>query len=155
MVKPAAVTTLAAWDTLPMLIAYYRVSTDRHGKSRLGLEAQQYAVEAFAKRTGQKITASFTEIESGRRRDHPKLAEALATWRTHGLTLVVAKLDRLARDVSLILSLVDSGVRIVFLDPPDLSADPIVGRLVLTVLGDRRVRGPADLAARPRSVGPT
>lgn len=116
------------------VVAYYRVSTERQGRSGLGLEAQQVAVQEYARRTGQVIVAAFTEIESGRCRTRPVLAEALSRCRGDGLMLVVAKLDRLARDVSLILSLVDSGVRIHFLDLPDLSGDPIVGRLVLTVL---------------------
>lgn len=117
-----------------MFVAYYRVSTQKQGRSGLGLEAQQHAVAEYAKRLGQPITGEYTEVESGRCRDRPHLKAALAKCRAGGFTLVVAKLDRLARDVSLILSLVDSGVKIVFLDLPDLSTDPIVGRLVLTVL---------------------
>lgn len=116
------------------VVAYYRVSTQRQGQSGLGLEAQRHAVTEYAKRLGETVAAEHTEIESGRCRERPHLAAALARCRAGKHVLVVAKLDRLARDVSLILSLVDSGVRIVFLDLPDLSADPIVGRLVLTVL---------------------
>ena len=118
-----------------MLIAYYRVSTKRQGRSGLGLEAQKVALEEYAKRICEPIVGSFTEIESaGRCRDRPQLKAALTRCQDMGATLAVAKLDRLARDVGLILSLVDSGVKIAFLDLPDLSADPIVGRLVLTVM---------------------
>lgn len=117
-----------------MLIAYYRVSTKRQGRSGLGLEAQKVALEEYAKRIGISITESFTEIESGRCRNRPQLKSALARCKELGATLAVAKLDRLARDVGLILWLVDSGVKITLLDLPDLSADPIVGRLVLTVM---------------------
>jgi len=117
-----------------MLVPYYRVSTQRQGRSGLGLEAQQFAIEDYSKRIGKPIATAFTEIESGRCRTRPELAAALAQCRHIGGTLVVAKLDRLARDVGLILSLVDSGVSISFLDLPDISTDPIVGRLVLTVM---------------------
>lgn len=118
----------------PSFVAYYRVSTQRQGRSGLGLAAQKHAVEDYARRMKKTITGSFKEIESGRRTDRTKLKEALALCRESGAVLVVAKLDRLARDVNLILSLVDSGVPITFLDLPDLSADPIVGRLVLTIM---------------------
>lgn len=118
----------------PSFVAYYRVSTQRQGRSGLGLAAQKHAVEDYARRMKKTITGSFKEIESGRRPNRPKLKEALALCRESGAVLVVAKLDRLARDVNLILSLVDSGVPITFLDLPDLSADPIVGRLVLTIM---------------------
>lgn len=117
-----------------MLIAYYRVSTARQGRSGLGLEAQRAAVEAYARDRGETLAASLTEIESGRCRDRPELAKAVAMVRALGATLVVAKLDRLARDVRLILGLVDSGIRVLLLDLPELSADPITGRLMLTVL---------------------
>lgn len=115
------------------IVAYYRVSTDGQRRSGLGLEAQQHAVREYARRVGQPILAEFTEVESGRRPDRPELAKAVARGRLTGASLVVAKLDRLTRDVRLLLSLVDSGVRIVFLDLP-VSGDPIVGRLVLTIL---------------------
>jgi DNA invertase Pin-like site-specific DNA recombinase len=117
-----------------MLVTYYRVSTTKQGRSGLGLDAQKFAVEDYAKRINTDISDSFTEIESGRCKNRPELNAALTKCRATGSTLVVAKLDRLARDVGLILSLVDSGVPITFLDLPDISADPIVGRLVLTVM---------------------
>ena len=120
--------------TPSVLIAYYRVSTERQGRSGLGLEAQQHSVEEYAKRSGRTIAGAYTEIESGRRRDRPQLAGALARAKAVGGTVVVAKLDRLARDVALILKLVDSGIPILFLDLPEISADPIVGRLVLTIM---------------------
>ena len=83
-----------------MFVAYYRVSTQRQGQSGLGLEAQQAAVKAFTK--DQAIIAEFTEIESGRKNNRPQLAQALALAKKHKATLVIAKLDRLARNVHFI-----------------------------------------------------
>lgn len=117
------------------LVAYYRVSTDRQGRSGLGLEAQQAAVREYGSRVADAIAAEYTEVESGRSRRRPVLAQAVALARSSGSRLVVAKLDRLARDAAFLLALLDSGVSVVFLDLPELSAgDPIMSRLVLTVL---------------------
>lgn len=117
------------------IIAYYRVSTQRQGRSGLGLEAQQQIVREHACRSGQEIAAEFVEIESGRKCDRPQLALAMTRARRSGATLVVAKLDRLARDARFLLGIVDGGVGVHFCDLPNLSTgDPITGRLVLTVM---------------------
>jgi len=115
-----------------MHVAYYRVSTDRQGQSGLGLEAQRAAVQQH--RAGVQPDAEFTEVESGRKADRPQLEAALAYARKHKATLVVAKLDRLARDVKLILTIVDSGVQVKFIDLPDIDTSSPVGRLMLTVM---------------------
>ncbi|MBM3575730.1 MAG: recombinase family protein, partial [Alphaproteobacteria bacterium] len=81
-------------------IAYFRVSTDRQGRSGLGLEAQRKAVMDFTAGNGWRLVAEYTEVESGRRNDRPQLAEALRACRKHKATLVIAKLDRLARNVA-------------------------------------------------------
>lgn len=94
-------------------IAYYRVSTQRQGQSGLGLEAQQAAVAAY------NIVASYTEVESGKRNDRPKLAEALDECKRTGATLLIAKLDRLARNVHFITGLLESGVPLVAADMPE------------------------------------
>ncbi len=112
-------------------IAYYRVSTDRQGKSGLGLEAQQEAVHAFM-RTGPD--QSFIEVESGAKKDRPQLAAAIEHCKRTGATLVVAKLDRLARDVQLILSIVDSGIVVRFVDLPEINPNDPTGRLMLTMM---------------------
>jgi DNA invertase Pin-like site-specific DNA recombinase len=112
-------------------VAYYRVSTDRQGQSGLGLEAQRSAVERF---TGAKPLHEFTEIESGRKADRPMLNAAINTAKAKQAVLVVAKLDRLARDVRLILSIVDSGVSVRFVDLPDIDTSTATGRLILTVM---------------------
>jgi len=118
------------------LIAYYRVSSDRQGRSGLGLEAQREIVESYARRIGTTLLASYTEIESGRRCERPQLALAVSHVRAQAgrVRLIVAKLDRLSRDARFLLELVDSGIVVVFGDLPELSATDIVGRLTLTVL---------------------
>lgn len=108
-------------------IAYYRVSTDRQGKSGLGLEAQKEAVLSYLNGGSWSLVAEFTEVESGKVNDRPRLAEALKQCRMIGATLVIAKLDRLARNASFLLSVVegsgDNGV--VFCDLPHVPAGPV------------------------------
>lgn len=99
-------------------IAYYRVSTAKQGESGLGLEAQQAAVAAHLKAYGGRLVTSFEEIESGKNDDRPKLAEALHRCKMTGAVLAVAKLDRLARKVSFLSALMDSGVEFVACDNP-------------------------------------
>ena len=103
------------------LVAYYRVSTKRQGRSGLGLAAQQSAVQDYANGRGNVI-AEYTEIETGKKADRPKLAEALAHARKARATLVIAKLDRLARNVHFVSGLMESGVPFDCADRP--GADP-------------------------------
>lgn len=99
-------------------VCYYRVSTQRQGASGLGLEAQQRAVDSFLGGRGGEVLAEFTEIESGRKVARPKLAEALALCRRRRAVLVIAKLDRLARNVHFISGLMESGVEFLAADQP-------------------------------------
>src|SRR4051812_16006301 len=99
-------------------VAYYRVSTDRQGKSGLGLEAQREAVRSFLDGGSWMLTAEVTEVESGKRNDRPELDRALGLCRLYGATLVVAKLDRLARNVAFISKLMESGVDFVAVEFP-------------------------------------
>ena len=99
-------------------IAYLRVSTARQGASGLGLEAQHSAVQAYLATRQGNVIAEFVEVESGKRDDRPKLAAALAACRLHRATLVMAKLDRLARNVRFIAGIMDSGVDFVACDMP-------------------------------------
>jgi DNA invertase Pin-like site-specific DNA recombinase len=99
-------------------IAYYRVSTRRQGQSGLGLEAQRHAVQQYLAAMGGTLAAEYTEVESGKRSDRPELARALARTRALRGTLIVAKLDRLARNVSFLSALMDSGVEFVACDQP-------------------------------------
>lgn len=100
------------------IIAYYRVSTKQQGDSGLGLDAQKTAVEAYAKNAGAKILASYREVESGKLAERPELARALAHARRSKATLVVARLDRLARNVAFLSALMRSGVDFVCCDNP-------------------------------------
>jgi DNA invertase Pin-like site-specific DNA recombinase len=100
-------------------IAYYRVSTSRQGRSGLGLEAQQQAVSVFLHGNRELIVKSFTEIESGRRNDRPQLAAALDACHRHKAVLLIAKLDRLARNVHFISGLMESGVEFIAVDMPE------------------------------------
>lgn len=100
------------------LVGYYRVSTQRQGASGLGLEAQQQTVRAYAAINGLPIAAEYIEIESGRMRDRPELAKALAAAKQAGAVLIVAKLDRLARDAAFVLGLKSTGVEFVAVDMP-------------------------------------
>ncbi len=99
-------------------VAYYRVSTDKQGKSGLGLEAQRVAVEDFLNGGNWELVEEFTEVESGGRKDRPELESAMAACRKHKATLVIAKLDRLARNVAFVANLMESGVEFVAVDMP-------------------------------------
>ncbi|NYS26380.1 recombinase family protein [Rhodobacteraceae bacterium 2376] len=99
-------------------VTYLRVSTDRQGRSGLGLEAQRKAVADYVLGKGE-IFAEFVEIESGKKNDRPQLARALAEAKRIGGVLLIAKLDRLARNVAFIANLLESGVEIAAADMPE------------------------------------
>jgi DNA invertase Pin-like site-specific DNA recombinase len=101
-------------------IAYYRVSTKGQGESGLGLEAQKSAVHAYLHGGSWTLTEEYTEVESGKRvKNRPALQHALDACRTHKATLIIAKLDRLARNVAFISTLMESNVKFVAVDMPD------------------------------------
>ena len=99
-------------------VAYYRVSTDRQGRSGLGLEAQRKAVQDFLNGAALGAGLEFTEVETGKRNERPQLAKALAACRKHKAKLVIAKLDRLSRNLAFIAQLMDAGVEFVAVDNP-------------------------------------
>jgi DNA invertase Pin-like site-specific DNA recombinase len=99
-------------------VAYYRVSTQRQGRSGLGLEAQQKAVRDYLNGRDWRMVGEFVEVESGKRKDRPKIAEALSACRVHGAKLIIAKLDRLARNVAFVSNLMESGVDFEAVDFP-------------------------------------
>ncbi len=100
------------------IISYLRVSTAKQGASGLGLEAQRAAVAAFTTSGGHTLVAEYVEVESGAKAARAQLAAALTSCRLHRATLVIAKLDRLARNVSFIANLMDGGVEFVACDMP-------------------------------------
>ena len=99
-------------------VAYYRVSTRAQGRSGLGLEAQREAVGRFLQSASGDLLAEFTEVESGMKAARPQFNEALRLCRIFSAVLVIAKLDRLARNVALIAQLMESGVEFVAADFP-------------------------------------
>jgi DNA invertase Pin-like site-specific DNA recombinase len=110
-------------------VAYYRVSTERQGRSGLGLEAQQAAVANYLNGGDWRIVAEFTEVESGRRSDRPELDRALAAARLHRCPLVVSKVDRLTRSVAFLSRLLEAGVDVRFADLPQIQG--ATGRFLL------------------------
>jgi DNA invertase Pin-like site-specific DNA recombinase len=99
-------------------VAYFRVSTDRQSKSGLGLEAQRKSVLDYLDGGRWQLIADFTEVESGKRSDRPELERALAACKRHKAKLVIAKLDRLSRNLAFIATLMDSGVEFIAVDNP-------------------------------------
>jgi DNA invertase Pin-like site-specific DNA recombinase len=114
-------------------VSYLRVSTERQGQSGLGLEAQRAAVEAFLNGGDWKLTAEFVEVETGKNNDRPQLAAALDRCRMTGATLVVAKLDRLARNARFLLTVVEGTGEggVVFCDLPNVPPGA-VGKFLVT-----------------------
>lgn len=102
----------------PTFVAYVRVSTDKQGASGLGLEAQREAIGRHVSGAGGRLVAEFQEIESGKNNARPEIARALAACRARHATLVIAKLDRLARNVSFVSGLMESGADFVACDNP-------------------------------------
>ena len=100
------------------VVAYYRVSTAKQGASGLGLDAQRAAVATWAAANGAAVLAGYTEVESGKRADRPELRKALAHAKRSRATMVIAKLDRLSRNVHFLSGLMESGVDFIACDNP-------------------------------------
>ena len=103
---------------MDQIVTYIRVSTKKQGESGLGLEAQRAAVQDFAARQSATVLVEYLEVESGKRSDRPELAKAIAHAKRARATLVVAKLDRLARSVAFTSALMESGIDFVACDNP-------------------------------------
>ena len=99
-------------------VAYHRVSTDRQGKSGLGLEAQRKAILDYLNGGAWELVAEFVEVESGKHSDRKQLVAALDACRKHKAKLVIAKLDRLSRNLAFIATLMESGVEFIAVDNP-------------------------------------
>lgn len=130
-------------------VSYLRVSTERQGRSGLGLEAQRRAVADFLNGGSWRHVAELVEVESGSRDNRPRLSEAMALCRIHGATLVIAKLDRLSRDAAFLLNLQKAGVRFVAADMPEAN-ELVVGIMAVVAQAERKMistRTKAALAA--------
>ncbi len=128
------------------IVSYIRVSTEKQGRSGLGLEAQQAAIAAFAKTANAVTVAEFQEVESGRNNARPELEKALKMARVMGAKLVIAKLDRLSRNAAFLLKLQDSGVDFVCCDMPDANA-LTVGIMSVIAQAESRMIGDRTRAA--------
>ena len=130
-------------------VSYLRVSTERQGRSGLGLEAQRKAVADFLAGGSWRHVAELVEVESGARDGRPRLTEALALCRLHNATLLIAKLDRLSRDAAFLLNLQKASVRFVAADMPEAN-ELVVGIMAVVAQAERKMissRTRAALAA--------
>jgi DNA invertase Pin-like site-specific DNA recombinase len=135
-------------------IVYRRVSTTKQGASGLGLDAQQEAVARFL-RGDDRVLETFTEVESGKTDSRPQLGAALEACRKPGAVLLIAKLDRLSRDVAFIAGLMKSDVRFIACDMPDADAFRLHIEAAIAEEERRRISGrtkAALKAARARGV---
>jgi DNA invertase Pin-like site-specific DNA recombinase len=115
----AAARSSSAHDGRPRVVAYLRVSTAKQGQSGLGLEGQRAAIDTYTQQQGARLLHTFTEVESGKLNARPELAKALHMAKVTGATLVIAKLDRLSRNAAFLLTLRESGARVVAADMPE------------------------------------
>ncbi|KIN72642.1 recombinase family protein [Sulfitobacter guttiformis] len=106
-------------DQPTAFISYIRVSTERQGKSGLGLEAQKTVVDAFVTQSGGKLIEEYVEVESGKRNSRSQLKAAIDACKRQKATLIIAKLDRLARNVHFISGLIETGVPFRAADMPN------------------------------------
>jgi len=126
-------------------VAYYRVSTQKQGVSGLGLEAQRTAVLDYLNGGRWKLIDEFTEVESGKNNGRPALAKALSLCRIHNATLIIAKLDRLARNVAFISNLMEAGVEFTAVDFPQAN------RLTVHILAAVAEHEAAMISARTKA----
>jgi DNA invertase Pin-like site-specific DNA recombinase len=126
-------------------VSYLRVSTARQGISGLGLEAQREAVAGYLNGGRWTLVQEVVEVESGKRNDRPAIAEALRLCRLHRATLIIAKLDLLARNVHVISSLMESGVDFIAVDFPQAN------RLTVHILAAVAEHEAAMISARTKA----
>ena len=129
-------------------MAYFRVSTQRQGASGLGLSAQRTSVNSYIYNRGE-IIAEFTDIESGKKNNRPELLKAIACCKERGGVLLIAKLDRLTRNVAFIFTLRDSGAEFVCADMPEANTLTIGVMATMAqhereVIGDRTRKALAE-----------
>tara|TARA_R100001132_G_scaffold10300_6_gene9907 strand:+ start:11597 stop:12280 length:684 start_codon:yes stop_codon:yes gene_type:complete len=120
------------------LVPYYRVSTSKQAKSGLGLEGQEATVSQFANAHGAQVLKSYIEVETGKWSERPELAKAVSHARRSKATLVIAKLDRLARNVHFLSGLMEAGVKFLACDQP--SANDLTIHILAAVAQDEAHR---------------
>lgn len=120
------------------LVPYYRCSTQKQARSGLGLEGQEATVQQFAEAHGAQVLKSYIEVETGKWADRPELAKAVAHARRAKATLVIAKLDRLARNVHFLSGLMETGVKFLACDQP--SANDLTIHILSAVAQDEAQR---------------
>jgi DNA invertase Pin-like site-specific DNA recombinase len=128
------------------VVTYCRVSTDKQGRSGLGLEAQKAAIAAYAAQHKATIAGEFVEVESGRVNDRPQLQAALKLARVTGAKLVIAKLDRLSRDAAFLLNLQSFKVDFVACDMPEAN-ELTVGLMAVIAQAESKMIGARTRAA--------
>jgi DNA invertase Pin-like site-specific DNA recombinase len=116
--NPVEATHQQAEPIMQQIITYYRVSTKEQGKSGLGLDGQKLALKQYVGSIGATMIAEYQEVESGTKCDRPELAKAIAHAKRSRAVLVVAKLDRLARNVAFLSNIMESGVDFIACDNP-------------------------------------
>ncbi len=119
-------------------ISYLRVSTDKQGKSGLGLEAQREAVSRYLNGGDWELLKEYVEVESGKKDDRPQLTKALHQCKVTGAMLVIAKLDRLSRDAHFLLSLQKEKVKFVATDMPEANST-MVGFMAIMAQHEREM----------------
>jgi len=139
-------------------VSYTRVSTHAQGQNGLGMQAQRDAVASYVKSVGGTIIREFAEVESGAKSDRPQLRAALNLCKAKRATLVIAKLDRLARNVRFISDIMESGIEFVAADMP--SANRLTIHIIAAIaeheramIGDRTKAGLRAAKARGIKLG--
>lgn len=140
------------------IVSYLRVSTQRQGQSGLGLDAQRAAVADYRKAHGAQVAREFQEVESGKNNDRAILHEAIAYAKRIRAVLVIAKLDRLARNVAFISGLMESGVEFAACDLPEanrllLHVMAAIAEHEAKAISDRTIVALAAAKARGTSLG--
>jgi DNA invertase Pin-like site-specific DNA recombinase len=140
------------------IVSYVRVSTDKQGRSGLGLEAQRKAIAEYLSTDMFERLGDFVEVESGRKKDRPELRAALELCRRARATLIIAKLDRLARNVAFVSALLESKVRFVAVDMPEadisfLQMAAVFGEWEARKISERTKAALAAVKARGKELG--
>ena len=139
-------------------VSYCRVSTTKQGRSGLGLEAQRAAIADYLNDGQWKLVAEYVEVETGKNDERPELRKALHRAKVTGATLVIAKLDRLSRNLRFIAELQDSKVKFVCADMPDANELTIhifasLAQHERKVISERTKRALQAIKARGRKLG--